>query len=153
MKKELKSLKRGELIEIIYQLKKNEQELQNEISLLNIQLENKNLQFENVGSVAEAAISIADVFNAAQKAADIYLEEVKNRKENIDHECEMIRSEAQAEAEAIIGEAEKEAEEILRDAMQQKEIILEQCRKSRNELKRFRAIIQSLDGETTFDVE
>lgn len=153
MKKELKSLKRGELIEIIYQLKKNEQELQNEISLLSIQLENKNLQFEEIGSVAEAAISISEVFTAAQKAADIYLEEITARKENIDHECEMIRNEAQAEAEAIIAEAEKEAEEILSDAVQQKEIIMEQCRKSRNELKRFRAIIQNLDGETTFDVE
>ena len=144
MEKELKRLNRSELIDIIYELKQSEQRLQYDISHLKIQLEHKEMQFENVGSVAEAAFAITEIFAAAQKTADIYLEEVNSRKENLDSECEAIRAKAEAEAESIIKTAEKEAEKLIQEAIKNREFIMEQCRKSREELKKFRAIIQIL---------
>ncbi|MBR5786127.1 MAG: hypothetical protein IKY41_05475 [Clostridia bacterium] len=153
MEKELKRLNRSELIDIIYELKQSEQRLQYDISHLKIQLEHKEMQFENVGSVAEAAFAITEIFAAAQKTADIYLEEVNSRKENLDSECEAIRAKAEAEAESIIKTAEKEAEKLIQEAIKNREFIMEQCRKSREELKKFRAIIQNLDGEDPFCFE
>ena len=84
MQKELKHLNRKELIDIIYQLKKSNQELQEENEILKNQLESRRVSLSDVGSIADAAIVIADVFNAAQAAADIYLTEIKLRCEEFE---------------------------------------------------------------------
>lgn len=81
VKKELKKLNRRELVDIIYQMKKNEQQMQEEIAALKQELEERRLRLSNVGSIAEASLAIADVFAAAQKAADIYLQEIACLKE------------------------------------------------------------------------
>lgn len=139
--KELKSLKRSELIEIIYQLKKNEQKLRDEIADLSNKLEDKSIRIDEAGSVADAAISISKVFAAAQEAADIYLEEIKRRRDDLDNECLLIKE-----------EAEKQAADLIREAMRQRDIITEQSKKSREELKKFRTIIQNLEGEADLDI-
>lgn len=148
MEKGLKKLRRGELIEIIYQLKKNEQRLQFEISELQCRVREKDLKFERVGSVAEAAVSLSNVFEAAQDAANMYLDEIKKRNEESSEECNKLVLEAQNEAASIISSAKKEAgnildiakndaDVILKNALVQKEIILEQCRKLRKEIENF----------------
>ncbi len=139
MDKELRRLKRSELIEIIYQQKKKEQELQKEIEHLKAQLNKKSLKLENVGSIAEAAISISEVVEAAQRAADIYLEEIKLRQKDAKHESEeiikastkeseYIISQSKKEASDIIAVAKKDAEAILQNAIRQKIIVEEQCK-------------------------
>ena len=72
---ELKKLNRRELVDIIYQMKKNEQLLQDEIAVLRSELEEKRIRLSEAGSIADAAVSITDVFTAAQSAADLYLHE------------------------------------------------------------------------------
>ena len=64
MKKELKSLKRSELIEIIYQLKKSEQELQKENEALRKSLESKRISLANAGSIADAALALTAAYTA-----------------------------------------------------------------------------------------
>lgn len=71
--RELRRMNRMELIEIIYALKQHEEELDN----LRQQLADRTLRLEQVGSIAEAALSLNRVFEAAQAAADQYLESVK----------------------------------------------------------------------------
>ncbi|MBR5472482.1 MAG: DNA repair protein [Clostridia bacterium] len=85
--KELKRLSRRELVDIIYQLKKNEQEMQAKIDSLNKELEDKQIRISNAGSIADAAISITNVFSDAQTTADIYLKEVATMKEKTEKEC------------------------------------------------------------------
>ena len=77
--KDLKRLKRSELIEVIYQMKKNEQSLSERVSSLESALNDKKIKAEKAGSIAEAALLITDIFNTAQEAADIYLDEVRAR--------------------------------------------------------------------------
>ena len=59
--KELKKLSRRELVDIIYQMKKNEQQLQEEVAALQEALQDKRIRIEEAGSVADAALSISDV--------------------------------------------------------------------------------------------
>lgn len=54
--KELKKLSRRELVDIIYQLKKNEQLLQDEIASLREALQDRRIHLSTAGSIAEAAI-------------------------------------------------------------------------------------------------
>ena len=74
--KELKKMSRRELMDIIYQMKKNEQQMQDEIASLQEALQDKRLRLSVAGSVAEAAASITNVFSAAQMTADLYLQEI-----------------------------------------------------------------------------
>ena len=75
--KELKRLSRKELLEMLLEQSRLLDSRQAEIDRLKAELENKNILLENAGSIAEAALKISGVFEAAQRAADIYLESVK----------------------------------------------------------------------------
>lgn len=75
--RELRRMNRMELIEIIYALKQHEEELERQNAKLRRQLADRTLRLEQVGSIAEAALSLNQVFEAAQAAADQYLESVK----------------------------------------------------------------------------
>ena len=85
--KELKKLSRRELVDIIYQMKKNEQQLQEEVVALQEALQEKRIRIEEAGSVADAALSITDVLGAAQKTADLYLHEIACMKADTEKEC------------------------------------------------------------------
>ena len=96
--KELKKLSRRELIEVIYQMKKNEQQLQEKITALEAALEEKRLRISQAGSIAEAALSVSNVLGAAQEAADLYLHEIACMKTEAERECERILADARKTA-------------------------------------------------------
>lgn len=75
--KELRRMGRGDLIEIIYQYQKREQELMEENAALQRRLEDRRINIEKAGSIAEAALYLNHIFESAQAAADHYLEEVR----------------------------------------------------------------------------
>ncbi len=83
--KELKKLSRKELLEMLLEQSKLLDSRQAEIDSLRSELENKNILLENAGSIAEAALKISGVFEAAQRAADIYLESVRQMRESESH--------------------------------------------------------------------
>ena len=106
--KELKKLSRRELVDIIYQMKKNEQLLQDEIASLREALQDRRIHLSTAGSIAEAAISITNVFSSAQAAADIYLQEVSCMKQDAEIECTKMINDAKQQAAEIIAESEKQ---------------------------------------------
>lgn len=136
--KDIKKLGRSELIEIIYQLKKSEQELQTQVEALQSQLLDRKLKVEKAGSIAEAALLLSDVFSSAQAAADTYVAEIKRRHASVEAECSRI-----------ISEAKKKAEEILREANHQKDSIEQQCNVSRAELLKVQKVLRELTGDFT----
>lgn len=79
--KEFKHLSRSELIDIIYTLRKNQETLEKMNAALKEKLAAREIKIENAGSIAEAAIAISNVFEDAQKAADMYLEQIKRNHE------------------------------------------------------------------------
>ena len=93
--KELRKLSRRELVDIIYQLKKNEQEKQAEIAALEEALQEKRIRISVAGSIAEAATDITQIFSVAQRAADLYLHEISCMKADAERECAKIIEEAQ----------------------------------------------------------
>lgn len=136
--KDIRKLRRSELIEIIYQLKKSEQNLQTQVEALQSQLLDRTMKMEEAGSIAEAALLLSDVFSSAQTAADTYVAEVKSR-----------YAQAEAECSNMISQAKKEAEAILREANRQKDSIEQQCQASRAELRNVQKVLQELTGDLT----
>ena len=111
--KEFQKLNRAELIEIIYKLRQNEEQLKDENSNLRRKLASKELKLSNAGSIAEAALALNDVFEAAQKAADDYLELIHLSNDEIAEKVDSVIMQANERAAGIVSNAEKQAAEII----------------------------------------
>lgn len=75
----LKRLRRSELVDIIYQMKKNEQRLEAENAELKRLLNEREIKIENIGSLAEASLALSDIFAAAEASVEIYVQEIQRR--------------------------------------------------------------------------
>lgn len=106
--KDLKKLSRRELMDIIYQMKKNEQQMQEEIASLQEALQEKRIRLSTAGSIAEAAASITNVFSAAQMTANLYLQEISCMKEETEKECAKKIEDANRTVAKILSDGEKQ---------------------------------------------
>ena len=79
--KELRRLSRTDLLEMLLEQSKEVQRLQQELEETKQKLEERRLMEQEAGSIAEAALRINKVFEAAQQAADQYLENIRIRSE------------------------------------------------------------------------
>lgn len=75
--KELKKLSRRELLEMLILQTRRVEELEADINELNDKLQARELSVKNADSIAEASLKISGVFEDADSAAQIYLENVK----------------------------------------------------------------------------
>ena len=125
--KELKHLSRQELVDIIYQLKKNEQEMQEEIESLKNELQDKRIRVSTAGSIADAAMSVTNVFSTAQMTADLYLREISYMKEDTEKECAKKIEEAEKKVKEIFDDAEKKFD-TLKAAYKSEYVKLQQLR-------------------------
>lgn len=76
--KELRKLSRRDLLEMLLAQTKEVERLKKELDAANEALRSREILLANAGSIAEAALQLNAVFEAAQKAADQYLENIKN---------------------------------------------------------------------------
>ena len=75
--KELRRLSRSELLEILFVQQKEIEQLQTELEQARRQLDDRQLRLSEAGDLASASVAITNLFEEAQRAADIYLENVK----------------------------------------------------------------------------
>lgn len=108
--KELKRMSRGELVEIIYAMKKREIELTKQIEELEEKLNDKVVKVEKAGSLADAAFELSGVFVAAQQAAEIYLRSLAAAAEQAEEERAQLKHEIKPAA------PEEDAPDIVVDA-------------------------------------
>lgn len=75
--KNLSKLKRSELLEIILAQSNEIERLRAELDKKDAELESKRIAIAESGSIAEASLKLTRVFEEAQKAADLYVANVK----------------------------------------------------------------------------
>lgn len=75
--KELRKLSRRELVDILCELQRRNDTLSEQNTQLRQELEDKALRLSTAGSIAEAALRVNGVFEAAQAAAEQYLASVQ----------------------------------------------------------------------------
>ena len=105
--KEFKRLSRAQLIDIIYQLQLQVDDLTGQNKELKKALADKRLRIDSAGNIAEAALEINDCLRNTQKAAEQYLNEIKVIRAEAEAECARLVIDAKAEAEAILSQATK----------------------------------------------
>lgn len=99
--KNLRKLNRYQLLELLIVQTDRADKLQAKLDMLEKQFADRELQISDLGSIAEASLKVKGVFQAAQEAADMYIEA------------------AQKHAEEIQEAAHKKAAEILIQAQEQ----------------------------------
>lgn len=99
--KELKKLSRRELLEMLISQSKELNQVQQELEEAKRQLEDRRILLDNTGSIAEAALKLNRVFEAAQEAADQYLENIKalNNAASVPEDAESDADESACKAE------------------------------------------------------
>lgn len=110
--KELRKLSRAELIDILFELQTQNENLTAENRELAAQLESRQLQITEAGSIAEAALRLNGVFEAAQAAADQY---VRCTKDSLAI-AERTLAAAKRQADTLVQEATAQAQKLLVDA-------------------------------------
>ncbi len=84
--KELRKMKKRELLEImlkqgeeIDRLRARVEELETEVAEKEAEMERHEFEIQKFGSIAEASLQVTDIFQEAEKAARIYLENLRRR--------------------------------------------------------------------------
>ena len=72
----LKKLSRQDLLEMLIESEKHVEQLEKELEEAKEKLSDRRIMIENSGSIAEAALKPSGIFEAAQAAADQYLENI-----------------------------------------------------------------------------
>ena len=107
--KELRKLNRYQLLEMLIIQTERANELEKKLEEAQGKLDSREVQMTVLGSIAEASLQLNGVFEAAQNAADAYLNAVKER-------TAIMEADARRLAESILEEARQQARQILRDA-------------------------------------
>ena len=110
--KELKRLRRTDLLEMLLDLSRENDDLRQEIQFLRQQLENRTISILNCGSLAEAAMELNGVFEAAQAACRQYTENIRDRSENLELYCQQMEQQTREKCDRMIAEAQQAAAEI-----------------------------------------
>ena len=75
--RELHRMKRSELLDLLLTQQEELERLREELAQTRAALEDRNLRKQEAGSIAEAALAVTAIFEQAQKAADLYLENIR----------------------------------------------------------------------------
>ena len=101
---ELKKLRRSDLLELLIAQEKENERLRSQVEQLEKRLADRAIDLEQAGSIAEAALRLNGVFQAAQAAADQYLENIRRLSEGPETAEAPILNEGPAADEEVPGE-------------------------------------------------
>lgn len=77
--KELLKLNKSEMLEIMLAQSREIDSLREQLAEARAKLEDRRITIEKAGSLAEASLQLTKIFEEAQKAADLYLDNVKGK--------------------------------------------------------------------------
>ena len=107
--KELKRLSRSELLELLLLQTREVERLNKQVQSLQKQLEERQIKLDDAGNIAQASLQLSGVFEAAQKAADQYLENIAAMEYKSREVCQTMEAQTKEKCNAFIQKAQQEA--------------------------------------------
>lgn len=139
--KELKRMKRRELLELLLEVTKENETLKKTVQLREEQLSSKEITVSKAGSLAEASLQLSGIFEAAQEAADTYLfnlEKANEKSNEIIRSAEQKAAQLEASSQQTAGElldrARRQAQETKSQAEREIRQMLQQAREQVNSI-------------------
>lgn len=128
--KELHKLSRADLLELLLEQSREVERLEAELKEVREQLESRRIIEQKAGSIAKASLQLNGVFEAAQMAADQYVENVriqaaavmrrldvaKQKEADMKAHCKEMEAETQAKCDRMVREAQDQADTYWRNA-------------------------------------
>lgn len=117
--KELKRLTRAELLEMLLAQTQESERLRERLETAQAQLADRDLKLSQAGDLAQAAMAVNGVMEAAQAAAKQYLDNIDRMRREIaqtKENTERMEREAQERCEKLLADARKQADRIKRTA-------------------------------------
>lgn len=105
--KELRKLRRSELLELLIAQGKENVTLQEQLTQAEKAAQNREMTIREAGSMANAAVEINDLIGTAQRAVDLYTENIYRICVEQEGKAEMLVNDAQAYAEKIVFDAQE----------------------------------------------
>ena len=110
--RELRRLRRTELLELLVEQGRVVERLQKEVSELRAEAEERRIRIEKAGSIAEASLGLTKIFEDAQEASKIYLENIERRSGEQDRINALREEESKKKAEQLIMATAKKCREM-----------------------------------------
>lgn len=146
--KELKKLGRADLLELLVAQSKEAEgllqkleeseaklaEAEEKIAATEEKLRDRSIKVDQAGSIAEAALSLSGIFEAAEEAAAQYLENIETLSGRQEAVCARMETESRIRSEEILKKAREEAEAMLADARKESGAMLAASQKESQEL-------------------
>ncbi len=76
---ELIKMKKKDLLEIMLKQSEEIDALRAQVADLQAKLDDRVFQFNRIGSIAEASLAVTNIFEEAEKAAKLYLENIRSK--------------------------------------------------------------------------
>lgn len=114
--KELRRLSRSELLELLIAQTAENDQLKTRLEQAEAQLRDRRIAIDKAGSMAEAALSLNGVFQAAEAAAQQYLENIQRISGQQDAICRDLQEQAEKEAAKIRQEAQAYSQKVHAEA-------------------------------------
>ena len=118
---DLKKLSRIQLLELLIEQTKENNELRQQLEEANKKLESREIILNEAGSIANAALKLNGIFNIAEAAASQYLDNIKLLNDRQNEVCARIEAEAREKAQNMLIETkakclakERESEERIK---------------------------------------
>ena len=104
---DLKKLRRSDLLELLIAQERENEQLRAQVTRLKERLEDREIDLDQAGSIAEAAMRLNGVFQAAQDAAAQYLENVQRLSGRQEEICRRQEEESRQAAQQRLEETEE----------------------------------------------
>lgn len=125
--KELKKFSRAALIRIVLERTRENEDLRQQLRIVGDKLASRDIQLENAGSIAQAALTVNGVFEAAQAAAAQYLENIETLSSRQDAACAKREEDSCWEAERLLMETRRQCEQMETETERRCTQLLEQA--------------------------
>lgn len=126
--KELSKLSRLELLEMLIEQSKEVERLSIELNQAKQELEKREIILSQAGSIAEASLQLSGIFEAAQSAANQYINNVRLMDEQHRKSPSQIQEESIQEAKTLIQRTREECEELKEETRRQCKLIVQKAR-------------------------
>ena len=140
--KELKRLNRAELLQLLMNQSVETEQLQAKVKELTEQVQRNEITCQNAGSLAEAVLTLNGVFQAADQAAQKYIQEMADRAAKQEQELQAKADEAREQVKKLLAEAtdsadvtREEADACLAEAKAKAEAMLTEANESAARIK------------------
>lgn len=103
--RQLRKLNRTDLLKLLLEEKKENEALRKQLQEIQLQLECKQLNLNQSGSLAEAALKLSGIFEAAETACQYYTENIRNLSGRQEEICRKMEQETREKCDRMLEQA------------------------------------------------